>query len=93
MFKTINKTKYYIDVSKRKFKKYDLFKFDNTTNKLKYLDSFGDNRYEQFEDKLLGHYSNKNHFDKKRRDNYKKRHAKDNLTPNNGAYWSYYYLW
>lgn len=81
--------KFYIKVSTRKNKKYDVFKTDNS-----YLLSFGDTRYEQFNDKI-GHYKNLNHNDEKRREAYRKRSAgigflNDTNSPN---FWSRKYLW
>jgi hypothetical protein len=62
---------------------------------------FGDKRYEQFEDRVLGLYSNKDHLDKRRRAAYRKRHGvtltKDRrravdvkFSP---AWFSWHYLW
>lgn len=81
-------------ISKTKNKKYDV-KVNG-----KWI-SFGDKRYEHFEDKALGSYSNLNHFDKKRRANFRARvkgiKLKDGtpayLNKNSPAYWSYHYLW
>ena len=62
---------------------------------------FGDTRYDQYEDRVLGLYKDQNHHDKKRRDAYLKR-AKgikdkngnltylDKTSPN---YYSVKYLW
>ena len=62
---------------------------------------FGDTRYDQYEDKVLGLYKDQNHHDKKRRDAYLKR-AKgikdkngnltylDKTSPN---YYSVKYFW
>jgi hypothetical protein len=74
--------------STRKNKKYDVYQDG------KYLLSFGDKRYEHYKD-LIGHYSNLNHLDKKRRDNYRKRaegigHLDNYKSPN---FWSYWTLW
>ena len=62
---------------------------------------FGDKRYEQYEDKVLGIYSKLNHFDKERRKNYLKRSKGivdkfGNKTFNNKEkpnYYSIKYLW
>lgn len=79
--------------SKRKNKKYDAILKNMKTNRLKYI-PFGDNRYEHYEDKTgLELYNNKNHYDKKRRENYRKRHRNDNLNKYSPGYFSYYYLW
>ena len=76
---------YSFKVSTRKNKKYDVFK-DN-----KYLTSFGDKRYEHYYDKI-GHYSNLNHLDKVRRDNYYKRFGKTSKFES-PKYFSHNYLW
>lgn len=74
-----------IRVSTRKNKKYDVYIND------KYLLSFGDDRYQQYKDKL-GHYSYLDHNDKKRRDNYYSRFGKQ-ATPRTAKYYSHKYLW
>lgn len=73
--------------SNTQYKKYDVYDTNN-----KKLFSFGDTRYEQYKDKL-GYYSSKDHGDTKRRDSYKKRHAKDNLDRLSPGYMSMHYLW
>ena len=70
--------------SKRKNKKYDVYKNG------KYLVSFGDNRYEQYKDKI-GLYSSKDHLDKKRRELYYKRHG--NAKFETAKWFSHKYLW
>lgn len=78
---------YIIKVSTRKNKKYDVYKDD------KFITSFGDKRYQQYHDKI-GHYSNLDHGDKKRRDAYRTRHRGDKIyDPNYAGYWSWHYLW
>lgn len=77
-----------------KYKKYRAIIRHNKTNKLKNID-FGDNRYEQYKDSTgMGLFTNKNHSDKKRRNNYRKRHIvflkKGFYSP---GYFSYHYLW
>jgi hypothetical protein len=73
--------------SKRKNKKYDVY-YDDI-----YLTSFGQLPYEHYEDKI-GYYRDLNHYDKKRRDNYRTRHRHDNLDDISSAgFWSYYFLW
>jgi len=79
--------KYVIKPSKLKHKKYDVF--DKQTNK-KIL-SFGDKRYEQYKDKI-GHYKHLDHLDKKRRDNYYKRH-KENYPYPSPDWFSKKFLW
>jgi len=74
-----------------KHKKYSVYVLSNT-GKPKLI-SFGDNRYQQFFDKL-GLYSHLNHEDPKRRNNYRRRHANDHINdPNYPGFWSYNYLW
>lgn len=67
---------YEIKVSKKKNKKYDVFKNG------KYLLSFGGDpkKYEHYLDKL-GHYSELDHMDEERRKNYYARHHPDVKTP------------
>ena len=78
---------YEIQVSRRKYKKYDIY------HKGKYLLSFGDNRYEQFEDKTpLQYYKNLNHLDEDRRNRYYSRHGFSN-DKSSAKYWSNKYLW
>jgi hypothetical protein len=85
-------------ISNAKNKKYAVYVLDK--NNKKKLINFGDNRYEQFKDKI-GYYSNLDHNDNKRRENYLKRakgikNKQNELTyklkysPN---YWSVNYLW
>lgn len=72
--------------SRRKNKKYDAY-----TKQNQYITSFGDVRYGQYKDKI-GHYSHKDHNDKKRRDSYYARHGhmKDYRSP---KFFSHNYLW
>jgi len=76
----------FIAPSKRKNKKYDVYKNN------KYLASFGDVRYQHFFDKI-GFYSDLNHYDNNRRNLYIKRHNKDINNYNKAGYFSFYYLW
>ena len=76
----------FIAPSRRKHKKYDVY-----DKHRKYIVSFGDNRYEQFKDRI-GHYKALNHNDKKRRELYYKRHGKD-AKRNTAKYFSHKYLW
>ena len=71
--------------STKKNKKYDVFK-DN-----KYLTSFGDKRYEHYYDKICN-YSNLNHLDEVRRDDYYKRFGKT-AKFKSAKYFSHKYLW
>ena len=76
---------YSFKVSTRKNKKYDVYKND------KYLVSFGSSLNQQYFDKI-GYYSNLNHLDKKKRDNYYKRFGKD-AKFESAKYFSHKYLW
>jgi hypothetical protein len=79
-------------ISKRKFKKYDaILQLKTDQNKTKKV-SFGDSRYEQYKD-LLGYYSSKDHFDKKRRQSYRKRHFGEQNNKYSAGWFSWYYLW
>ncbi len=78
---------YDIRKSKRKNKKYDVYKND------KYLLSFGDNRYQQFKDSTpLKAYKHLDHNDKKRKDNYFKRFGQD-AKMDTPKWFSHKYLW
>ena len=84
------KTLYKPFVSKAKNKKYSVYvKSDNKSGKK--LIHFGDSRYGQFKDKL-GHYSHLDHNDKKRKDNYFKRHGKA-TSKDTAKWWSHKILW
>ena len=50
-------------------KKYNALLKEKKTGKIKKI-SFGDKRYQQYEDKALKIYSHLNHYDEKRRNNY-----------------------
>jgi len=81
------------EVSKAKNKKYTALLKNIINNKLIKV-NFGDKRYEQFKDGVLGVYSNKNHYDPNRRRLYRMRHLKDLKKGYYSAgYFSYYYLW
>ena len=78
---------YVFKVSTRTNKKYDVYKDNN------YLVSFGDKRYEHYEDKTpIKYYSNLNHYDKKRKDNYYKRFGNSPIFES-AMYFSHKYLW
>lgn len=84
---------YFIQVSSRKNKKYDIYYTTGAERDGKYLLSFGDNRYQQYEDSTpLKHYKKLDHKDKKRRQNYYNRHGRTN-DKNSAKYWSNKYLW
>ena len=80
---------YKFNVSKKKNKKYDVFKNN------KYITSFGDKKYQHYEDITpLKFYKNLNHLDKKRRLNYYKRFGKKENAKFESAKWfSHNYLW
>lgn len=94
MYYDINKYEFVgFEVSKAKNKKYTAFLKNLINNKLVKV-NFGDKRYEQFKDAVLGVYSNKNHYDPNRRRLYRMRHLKDLKKGYYSAgYFSYYYLW
>ena len=77
-------------VSKSKNKKYSVYvKGDNGNPKLIH---FGDNRYQQYHDKI-GHYSSLNHGDKERRKRYKQRHDGEQHNKNKAGWWAWNKLW
>lgn len=83
----VNSEKYIVKPSSSPNKKYDVFK-DN-----KKILSFGARDYQHYYDKL-GHYSNLNHHNEQRRDNYRKRHQHTNINNvNSPAYWALRILW
>jgi len=75
-------------------KKYDAILQNKKTKKLKKI-PFGDKRYQQYQDTTgLGLYSTKDHKDKERRLNYRKRHRvyiKDDSY--SAGYFSMIFLW
>ena len=75
-------------------KKYDAILRNYYTNKIKIM-SFGDTRYENYDDKtMLNLYPELIHGDKKRRKLYRMRH-KHNLRKGyfSPSFFSYYFLW
>jgi hypothetical protein len=86
---------YKVEKSKKKYKKYDVYILTNK-NKLKYLLSYGDNRYQHFYD-YLKKWSHLNHNNEERRKNYRRRHSamsgKNIYNPSKAAFWSYWFLW
>ncbi len=76
---------YTFQVSKKKDKKYDVYKNG------KYLVSFGSKNFQHYFDKI-GFYSDLNHNDKKRRENYYKRFG-TKANPDTAKYFSHNYLW
>ena len=79
------------EVSKTKNKKYDavLVDCDGKTKRI----TFGDKRYAQYKDRVLGVYSDKDHGDELRRERYLKRHARDKDKPNTPGFYAAKYLW
>lgn len=76
--------------SKREYKKYSVYVKSESGGKK--LIHFGDKRYEQYFDKI-GHYSHLNHNDKKRRKNYRSRHAGEDKDKNKPGWWAWHKLW
>lgn len=72
------------------FKKYNAV-LQNARGEVKRV-GFGDRRYEQYHDKI-GRYAHLDHFDPKRRDNYRKRHAGENAVPLTPGWFAWHYLW
>ena len=71
--------------SKTKNKKYDVY------SKNVKIVSFGDKRYEQYNDKI-GHYKDLNHYDEDRKKLYYDRHGKKSKKYS-AKYFSHKYLW
>ena len=76
---------YVFKPSTRKNKKYDVYKND------KYLISFGSSSNQHYFDKI-GYYSNLNHLDKRKKENYYKRFGKV-ATFESAKWFSHKYLW
>jgi hypothetical protein len=80
-----------------KYKNYDIYVSDrypkkyyaNVNGKKVY---FGDQRYEQYYDKM-GYYSDLNHLDNKRRRLYKSRHQKDRFRTGSAGWFADKILW
>lgn len=76
-----------------KFKKYNAILLNRKTNHEVRI-PFGHSSYEQYEDKTgLKLYTKKDHKDKKRRLNYRSRHAKDINQRYSPSWFSLKYLW
>lgn len=80
--------------SKTKNKKYDAILENKKTKRLRRV-PFGDKRYQQYQDSTgLGFYTDKDHKDKQRRFNYRKRHEhylkEGHYSP---SFFSWAYLW
>ena len=80
-----------IEVSKAKNKKYASILVDKNTGKKRTV-NWGDKRYQHYYDKL-GKYSNLNHNDKKRRDNFKSRFGNRSKIKYSASYFANKYLW
>jgi hypothetical protein len=79
--------------SKTRHKKYDAIIVDIKTRK-EYIIPFGDNRYEQFRDTTgLGIYRQLDHGDRKRRENYLKRHENTRKKKWSASWFSAVFLW
>ena len=87
----MNKELYKPFVSTAKNKKYSVYVKSNKNKSGIKLIHFGDNRYEQFKDKL-GHYSHLDHYNLTRMERYYARHGKTN-DKNTAKYWSNKILW
>lgn len=92
MVKVLKSEYTFVKFKKGKYpKKYYAELRNKKTGKEKNI-PFGDVRYEQYFDKALGLYKSKNHLDKKRRDSYRARHAKE--VPSFKKYYSPgYFAW
>ena len=81
-------------ISETENKKYDAILENKTDKKIIYV-PFGDDRFEHHSDKTpLKKYSNLNHFDELRRQNFRKR--MENFLKEgyfSPSYFSYHYLW
>jgi len=86
--KIFNYRNWIIKPSTLKHKKYDVFDKNNTKKRVL---SFGDKRYQQYKDKI-GYYKELDHLDKKRKDNYYKRHSKNYDYPS-ADWFSKHFLW
>jgi len=81
--------------SKTTHKKYDAILMNKDTGKQKII-PFGDNRYQQYRDSVpLKLYSNLDHGDINRRNNYRKRHKNegDNNRKYSAGWFSWHFLW
>jgi outer membrane scaffolding protein for murein synthesis (MipA/OmpV family) len=81
--------------SKNKRKKYDALIKNKETGNINRV-GFGSRipLMQQYKDTTgLGLYSSLDHLDKKRRDNFRKRHSCDTAKKMTGRYWSCSFLW
>lgn len=53
---------------------------------------FGDIHYQQYHDKI-GYYSELDHKDPKRRESFRRRHAKNAIHKYSAGWFAYHYLW
>lgn len=83
---------YVVKFSTRKGKKYDVMSLNKAGDKLDYDLSFGSAKHQHFKDKLGG-YSELDHNDEKRRENYFKRHGSHNNDLSSPKWWSHVFLW
>lgn len=89
MSKNLNKPFYDRNITPNN-KKYSVYVLKDGKIRLIHFGAIG---YQQYYDKI-GRYQAYDHLDKKRRENYRKRHHKDNINdPSFPGYWSYHYLW
>jgi len=79
------------EVNTGKRAKYDAILKNKFTNQLKRI-PFGQKGYEQFEDQI-GHYSQFDHKDLKRRHNWLKRHERNTDHKFSSAWFAKTYLW
>ena len=71
---------------------YNALLQDKKTKQIKKI-SFGDIRYQQYKDNVLGLYSHLDHNDIKRKNNYRNRHKHDKLNEYIAGWLAYTYLW
>jgi len=90
----------YVKFTKGKYpKKYKAKIYDTNDKKIRTVE-FGDQRYQQYYDRI-GMYDNLNHLNRKRRKDYRTRHSgiltadkkKAYKIPYTPAWFSYYLLW
>ena len=75
----------------KRVKKYNAILKNKKSGETKRV-PFGDKRYEQYKD-LIGEYSQLDHGDKKRREQYRKRHRGENKDKFSSGYFAMKYLW
>lgn len=87
--KSLKKELYKPFKSNAKHKKYSVYVKGKSGNPK--LIHFGDNRYQQFKDKI-GHYSHLDHGDSERKKRYYQRHGKA-TSKDTPKYWAHKILW